>query len=174
MLRILLSAIVVACIAIAVPSWLNGRFLSGSSGPEPNEPNRQAARDTVSPASGRQVAIAIDQSGHYQAEFRINGRKIDGLIDTGASLIAINRSTARRLGVSVTPRDFRHVVTTANGTVAAARVVLRRVELQSIRIDKVQALVLDDDALGMTLIGMSFLNRLASYRVTDGILTLHR
>ena len=118
--------------------------------------------------------IAADGRGHFVTDLRINGRRIEGMIDTGASLIALNRSTARRLGIAVTAGDFRHRVATANGTVAAARVVLRRVELQSIRVDDVDALVLDDDMLGVTLIGMSFLNRLSSFQAKDGTLTLRR
>jgi len=41
-----------------------------------------------------------DARGHFSAEFKLNGRKINGMIDTGATLIAINLSTARKAGTS--------------------------------------------------------------------------
>ena len=49
--------------------------------------------------------------------------------DTGASLVAINVSTARRLGFSPAALDFQHQVRTANGSTKAAYVVLDRIEI---------------------------------------------
>jgi len=63
-------------------------------------------------------------------------------------------------------------VNTANGTTKAAHVILDRVEIGGIRVRDVEAFVLKDDALSFTLVGMSFLRRLASYSVADGSLSL--
>ena len=116
--------------------------------------------------------LSAEAHGHYEGAFRINGRPVKGIIDTGASVIAINRSMARKLGVGVAESDFKYRLATANGTVPAARVVLRRMEIQSIRIDNVEALVIDDKSLTMTLIGMSFLNKLGSHQAKNGELVL--
>ena len=124
--------------------------------------------------AGGDVVLKADQNGHFSGTFKINGRKLEGMIDTGATTIAINRSTARRVGISLTSGMFKHKVGTANGTVLAARVTLKSVGLQSIRVRDVDAYVLEDESLSETLIGMSFLSRLKSYRAIDGQLVLER
>lgn len=112
------------------------------------------------PLAGRAIRIPADERGHYSGAFKINGRRVEALIDTGASVVALNRSTAQRLGISVAVRDFTHTVATANGNIKAAPVRLARVEIGRIQVHDVAAVVLDDDALTGALIGMSFLRSL--------------
>ncbi len=180
MLRILLFAVLAAGVAVTVPPLVGSALKTGSpvtdglsDDPMPSTTG-VLRKPAASYAGGDTVELTADPRGHFFGTFRINGRRVEGLIDTGASFVAINRSTARKLGVAVAASDFRYRVATANGIVLAAPVVLRRVEYQSIRVDDVEALVLDDDALGITLIGMSFLNRLGSFQARDGKLTLRR
>lgn len=124
--------------------------------------------------SNRSVEITADDRGHYRADFRLNGRQVDALIDTGATLIAINRSTARRLGISLSQSDFVHEVKTANGSTRAAAATIESVEIGRIHVPDVQAVVLDDEALEGTLVGMSFLQRLSTYKVEYGQLVLEQ
>lgn len=120
------------------------------------------------------VQLRPDASGHYSGSFRFNGRAVEGMIDTGATTIAINQSTARRLGFGANSLDFAYAVNTANGRTRAARVVLDRVEIGNVRVKQVDAMVLDDAALSGTLVGMSFLKKLGSYRVENGRLELRQ
>lgn len=122
--------------------------------------------------SGRKVAIGADARGHYQGDFRINGRTVEALVDTGATTVAFNMSTARRLGLKVRPADMTHSVSTANGKARATVVMVDRIEIGRISVNDVQALVLEDDALNTVLIGMTFLNRLKSFQVDQGTLQL--
>ena len=132
-----------------------------------------AAAPTAHYATGvRAALIPMAREGHFTADFRINGRTVKGLIDTGATYVAINRSTARRLGVSPTQSDFKHQVRTANGTTSAALVNLHRMEVGAILVDNVEAFVLEDQALSATLIGMSFMSKLKSYRVNNNRMEL--
>ncbi|MCA0026800.1 MULTISPECIES: TIGR02281 family clan AA aspartic protease [unclassified Mesorhizobium] len=121
---------------------------------------------------GRKVVVTADARGHFSSAFKLNGRQIDGMIDTGATLVAVNTSTARRIGLSLNPSDFSHEVNTANGTIKAALVMIDRVQIGSITVNDVQAIVLDDKALHTNLIGMSFLNRLGKYQAENGTLLL--
>lgn len=121
---------------------------------------------------GRRVKIDRDLAGHFNAEFRLNGRAVPGMVDTGATLVAINTSTARRIGVKLAPTDFRYTVKTANGETRAAGAVIEKLQIGRILVENVEAVVLDDDALDQTLIGASFLNRLGKYQVEDGALLL--
>lgn len=140
------------------------------------EPDTDSMAGEVQPAAvrplGRTVVVKADGRGHYAATFRLNGRQVDALVDTGATLVAINASTARRIGISLNPADFRQSVSTANGSVKAALVRLDRLEIGRISLDGVQAVVLDDRALQTNLIGMSFLNRLDKFQAKDGTLLL--
>ncbi len=121
---------------------------------------------------GRKVLLAADARGHFTTSFKLNGRQVDGLIDTGATLVAINTSTARRIGISLKPSDFNQQVNTANGAIKAAVVSIDRLQIGKISLDNVQAVVLNDKALHTNLIGMSFLQRLAKYQVENGSLLL--
>jgi aspartyl protease family protein len=123
-------------------------------------------------ATGRKVIVNADGRGHFTSTFKLNGRQVDGMIDTGATLVAVNTSTARRIGLSLNPSDFSHEVSTANGTIKAAVVAIDRLQIGSISVDNVQAIVLDDKALQTNLIGMSFLKRLAKYQAENDTLLL--
>lgn len=151
-------------------------LLSSSTRTKVIEPEISVAVARTEPAApqplGRKVTVSSDGRGHYAATFRLNGRQVDALVDTGATLVAINLSTARRIGVSLNPADFTQPVSTANGSVKAATINLDRLEIGRISLDNVQALVLDDKALKTNLIGMSFLNRLEKFEARDGTLLL--
>lgn len=185
MLQKMIMLGIVAGVAMAVPfvhsqhPGLYKAMVARAFAPPPAEATAPAAlsvatvRPTVS-ASGRTVEIAPDPRGHFTAEFRLNGQRVDAMVDTGASVVAINETTARRIGISLSPADFRHEVNTANGIIKAASASLDRIEIGRIRVRDVTAVVLADEALSTTLIGMSFLNRLHSYGVEEGRLLLEK
>lgn len=118
------------------------------------------------------MVMKADAQGHFKGSFRINGKVVDGLVDTGATFVALNETTARRLGFSGNGLDFRYAVSTANGPTEAAHVTLDRIEIGGIRVRNVEAFVLKDKSLKSTLVGMSFLKQLASFSVKDGELHL--
>lgn len=134
--------------------------------------NLAAVPDRPAQPLGRKVVITADARGHFTSAFKLNGRQVDGMIDTGATLVAINSSTARRIGVSLNASDFKHQVNTANGAIKAALVTVDRLQIGKITLDGVQAVVLDDKALRTNLIGLSFLQRLEKYQVENGALLL--
>jgi aspartyl protease family protein len=121
---------------------------------------------------GRKFVVAADARGHFSATFKLNGRQVDGMIDTGATLVALNSSTARRVGLSLNAADFSHEVQTANGAIKAAVTMIDRLQIGNITVTGVQAIVLDDKALQNNLIGMSFLSRLSKYQVENSTLVL--
>ena len=174
MQRILLFVAVIAGIAVAVPRLMDSHLDAVPEQPAEPVATTSQTRSNAGYSGGRDVVLKADQNGHFSGTFKINGRKLEGMIDTGATTIVINRSTARRVGISLTSGMFKHKVGTANGTVLAARVTLKSVGLQSIRLRDVDAYVLEDESLSETLIGMSFLSRLKSYRAVDGQLVLER
>jgi len=118
--------------------------------------------------SGRSYVIESDQYGHFNTVARMNGMRIPVLVDTGATSVAINKSTARRLGISLRSDDFKHKARTANGIALFARAKIRNIRIGGIVIDEVDASVLDDKSLSTTLLGMSFLKRLTKFEMSGG------
>jgi aspartyl protease family protein len=126
---------------------------------------------SVSLSSG-EVRLKPDARGHYVADFKMNGRVVTALVDTGASSVAINKSTARKLGLNITANDFIYEASTANGKTKMAIATIREIQIGRILVRNVEAAVLDDKALDGTLLGMSFLRQLDGFTVSDGDLIL--
>ena len=81
------------------------------------------ASDRAPAASGRSVTIPKDSRGHFQADARVDGRNLGFMIDTGASTIALNESSAAHLGIRPFRGDFTTPVSTANGKAMATCIV---------------------------------------------------
>lgn len=106
------------------------------------------------------VRLLPGDHGHYFVDGQINGNAVRFLVDTGASSIAINKHTARRLGLRYQIPARQGTVETAGGPVAAYRVVLDEVKVQGIRLRRVPGIVIDGDSPRDPLLGQSFLNQL--------------
>lgn len=136
-----------------------------------NEKPIIVSRATTEPApaanlSGRQVALNANRLGHYEGTFRINGTNVAAMVDTGATVVALNVSTARRAGIRLNPADFSHFVQTANGRTKAAPARISKIEIGRIVVYDVDAVVLEDGALSGVLVGMSF-GRLKRYQAEN-------
>ncbi len=154
-----------------VPAMMQETAKSGSGVSAPPQKISAPMGKSVSISSGS-VRLKPDDRGHYVAEFKMNGKSVTALVDTGASMVAINKTTARKLGISVQPADFKYEVNTANGTIKVASAVIREIQIGRVKVRDVEAAVLDDKALDGTLLGMTFLKRLEGFSVTDGDLIL--
>jgi aspartyl protease family protein len=169
------SIIVVAALAIAA-AVLAPRYLSqvrpATATAEP--PARAAAATPVVDARGRSVVIARNGRGHFDVDGRVNGRRVGFLIDTGASVVALTARDAARLGIHPSHNAFVAEVKTANGIVRAAPARLDVVEIGSLELRDVAALVLPEGALSDNLLGLSFLSRLRRFEYSDGKLVLEQ
>lgn len=146
--------VVVICVALIVPKVLEERLLGVVEVHESqpvNEPQKTSKRIT---------RIRKSPNGHFMATIKINGHKTSALIDTGASLLAIPYSIARKAGIRVRNEDFTVEVRTANGITSGASASISNLYLGSIHIRNVKSLILKDEALSQVLLGMSALNRL--------------
>ncbi len=124
--------------------------------------------------TGKKVSITPDARGHFMGQFKMNGREITALIDTGATYIAMNKATASRIGIRLSPSDFKYTVSTANGQTKAASARIDTVQIGRIYLDNVEAVVLSDSALDGVLVGMSFMKRLGRFQVQNGALVLEQ
>jgi aspartyl protease family protein len=138
--------------------------------PRPDEIS--ARRSVEEPRLRSGVELKADSRGHFQTSASINGRSVDVLVDTGATLVALSYEDAERAGIFVRPSDFSSRVSTANGVARVARVTLDTVEIGDIRVRNVAGVVTERGAMRGTLLGMSFLGKLSKVQIERGRLLL--
>ena len=135
---------------------------------------KAVAVETPASTGVRSLSIPRDSRGHFQTEGRIDGQRIGFMVDTGASVIALNESSAARFGLRPSRGDYNATVTTANGTIKAARTRLAMVELGGLVVRDVEAMVLPDEALSENLLGLSFLSKLKRFEYANGKMVLEQ
>ena len=136
--------------------------------------NLAAAPAATANGNVRSFSIPRDSRGHFAAEGRIDGQRIGFMVDTGASVIALNETSAARFGLRPSRGDYRATVTTANGTVKAAPVRIAMVEIGGLIVRDVDAMVLPDEALSENLLGLSFLSKLRRFEYANGQMVLEQ
>ncbi|HEY7383765.1 MAG TPA: TIGR02281 family clan AA aspartic protease [Beijerinckiaceae bacterium] len=122
--------------------------------------------------SGGEVTIARRMDGTFVISGRANGRDLRFIFDTGASTVVLSAESAQALGFSAATLAYTVPVATANGRTMAAPVTLDSVSIGSITERRIRALVARPGALRDNLLGMTFLERLASYEVRGNRLIL--
>jgi aspartyl protease family protein len=122
----------------------------------------------------RSLNIPRDGRGHFRVDGRIDGQRIGFMVDTGASVVALNETSAARFGLRPARGEYNAAVSTANGTVKAARARLAMVDLGGIIVRDVEAMVLPDEALSENLLGLSFLSKLKRFEYANGLMVLEQ
>jgi aspartyl protease family protein len=130
--------------------------------------------DNVAPAGVRSLSIPPDGRGHFQTEGHIDGQRIGFMVDTGASVIALNETSAARFGLRPSRNDYNATVATANGTIKAARTRIAMVDIGGLIVRDVDAMVLPDEALSENLLGLSFLSKLKRFEYANGKMVLEQ
>ncbi len=139
--------------------------------PEKKDNEVLDVQETSGPQSGT-VTLPAGDYGHFRADAEINGRDIDVMVDTGASLVALTYEDAERAGIFVRPSDFTHTAQTANGIARVAPITIPRISIGDITVRDVKAVVSEHGASERTLLGMSFLGRLSRVEMRGGTLVL--
>lgn len=124
---------------------------------EPASQRQTQQRQPQQTSTGRTVTLQGDGRGHFQVEARIDGRRLEAIVDTGASLVVLNERSANSLGIFPRASEFTGRTNTANGVAKYAPVRLNRLEINGIAVRDVEAAVMKDEALKVNLLGMSFL-----------------
>ncbi len=126
------------------------------------------------PTGLRSLNILRDARDHFATEGRIDGQRIGFMVDTGASVVALNESSAARFGLHPTPGQYTAIVTTANGKVKAARAQIAMLDVGGLIVRDVDAMVLPDTALSENLLGLSFLSKLKRFEYSNGQMVLEQ
>ena len=89
--------------------------------------------------------------------------------DTGASVVSLTQADAIKAGVAGN-LNYSLVFRTANGSTRGAPVMLREIRIGQLAIEDVKAVVMQN--MQISLLGQTFLSRLRSYQMQNGVLTL--
>jgi aspartyl protease family protein len=116
-------------------------------------------------SSGREIVLTAGPGGHFSSGGTINGRQVRFMVDTGATLVAIGKADADRLGLDLSNAQ-RGMTQTANGPVPVAVVTLNSVRIGDVELANVAAVVLPQP-MPFVLLGNSFLSRLQMKREND-------
>ena len=111
-------------------------------------------------------------NGHFEVNATINGHTTPMIFDTGASAVVLTIADARAAGVNVEGLRYTVPVSTANGQGLAARTRLDSIEVGGIVRRNLTAFVTEEGALETSLLGMTFLETLTRYSVTQNSLEL--
>lgn len=122
----------------------------------------QHAIGSASGGGSGKVVLTADSQGHFVTTGNINGLSVRFLVDTGASMISLGASDARRLGLDAGSGQ-RGMVDTANGQALVSKIQLDTVRVGDITLHNVDALIHQTD-MPVALLGMSFLNRMDMQR----------
>src|ERR1051325_9656209 len=82
-----------------------------------NAASRAAPAASSAQAGLRSLSIPRDARRPLAAEGRIDGQRIGFMVDTGASVVALNESSAARFGLRPTRGDYNATLNTATGTI---------------------------------------------------------
>lgn len=118
---------------------------------------------------GQELRIPMAIDGHFWVDARINGERVKFLVDSGATMTTIDRRTAERAGVWVSP-TANQIVRTGNGFVRVSRGRADELTLGTIERDDFAVHVTESDNLNV--LGMNFLSTLERWGVEGRWLVL--
>lgn len=107
--------------------------------------------------SAIEIVLQPNRQGHYVATGRINGERVEFLLDSGATQVAIPTSVAERLNL---PRGRAFQVMTANGVATAYATDIATLQLGDIVLHQVGAHISPGLQGDTILLGMSALQQL--------------
>lgn len=120
---------------------------------------------SASTSSGQKIVLSAGTGGHFLTTGQINGRTVQLLVDTGATLVSLSVQDADRLGLAYKSGPTVQL-STANGLVPGWRLKLNSVRLGDVVVYEVDAIV-TSGTMPYVLLGNSFLSRFQMNRVND-------
>jgi len=123
----------------------------------------------ASEGGGKQIVLTAQSGGHFHAIGAINGQSVRFLVDTGATMVAMDKYEAERLGVDY-KNGRRGMSRTANGDMPVYATKLASVRIGDVQVYDVDAIV-SQAPMPYILLGNSFLTRFQMKREND-VMTL--
>jgi aspartyl protease family protein len=114
---------------------------------------------------GRSIVLPVGPGGHFVALGQINGRPVQFMVDTGATVIGLGVAEAEQIGLDY-KSGRRVMMNTANGQAPGYLVTLSAVTLGEVTVANVAAVV-TPSSMPYVLLGNSFLSRFQMRREND-------
>ena len=164
---------------VAVGSTVQGvRLVSVTGGDAVVEVQRFALRlgdaqvnlgGKASEGAGKRIVLTAQGGGHFNTTGTINGKSVNFVVDTGATMVSMDQYEADRLGVDW-KNGRRGMSRTANGDTPFFLTKLASVRIGDVQVYDVDAVVLPTP-MPFILLGNSYLTRFQMKREND-IMTL--
>lgn len=158
--------------AIAISGTTAGQRLAGLGRGTRAEPAQTSASADTARTGPRSLTVDADLRGHFHLHSSIDGRHATMMVDTGASIVALTSEDAFAAGYRPAPGEYTRQISTANGTVQVAPILIREIRVGDITVRNVEAVIVPPGRLITSLLGMSFLRRLSGFDISHGQLTL--
>lgn len=123
-------------------------------------------------SSSNEIVLPVGRGGHFFTMGSINGRSVNFVVDTGATLVAMSAAEARRIGVKYEQGEPGYS-STANGVVRSYRIKLNSVRIKDVELQNVEASV-SEGSMPYVLLGNSFLGRFQMKRDNDQMTLVKR
>ena len=127
---------------------------------------------TVVETGDKEVTVFRQADGQFVVNASIGVAHVSLVLDTGASSVVVRAEDAMKLKVPMKRLVYDVEVATANGRTLAAETELPSLAIGTLVQTHVKALVARPGALHENLLGMSYLNELESFTVSNDKLVL--
>ena len=127
---------------------------------------------TVLETGAKEVTVFRQPDGQFLVDAGVGGTRISLVLDTGASSVVLRSEDAVRLKIPVKRLTYDVEVATANGRTLAAEAVLPSLSIGPLMQVRVKALVARPGTLHENLLGMSYLDGLQSFTISNDKLIL--
>ena len=120
-----------------------------------------------------QIELPRAPDGHYYAVLEMNNVPVEFVVDTGATQIVLTDTDAKRIGLDPDSLPFLGRAETANGTISTAFDDVNKVKLGPYIDENVRVSISRAD-MGISLLGMSYLQRFDNVHISNSRLVLSR
>jgi len=115
--------------------------------------------------------VRAGEDSNFRIDATLDGPRVRFLLDTGASMVVLERRDAVKLGFDSDKPAFTQKTQTATGVGTGAPATLREIRIGPIVVKNIRAMV-NRTPMSTSLLGVNFLDRLSGYSVKDSALTL--
>jgi len=116
-------------------------------------------------AGGTKIVLSASSGGHFVTQGQINGRAVQLVVDTGATMVSLSVAEAERVGLKYQTGQAVQM-STANGVIPGWRLKLASLRVGDVTVYDVDAIV-SSGAMPYVLLGNSFLARFQMTRTND-------
>ena len=158
--------------AVWVLAEVAGGFMGNAPGVQQARQQGVAGKPPAPSGNGDyELTIPAGANGHFLVNAMADGRPVRFLVDTGATGILLTQEDARAVGIHPASLTYSDRIRTANGDIAAAKATIREIRIAGLIVDDMEVWV-TRAPMPISLLGMTFLNRLASYEARSDRLIL--